>query len=38
MFAQHVSPPTGGTTIARRIEPSDGQARQVTSECHASAA
>src|SRR3546814_7507152 len=33
MSANSVSPPTSGTSIARRIDPSDGSARQVTSEC-----
>ena len=33
MSAHSVSPPTAGTSTARRIEPSDGHSRQVTSLC-----
>ena len=33
MSAKSVSPPTSGTTRARRIEPSDGSGRHVTSLC-----
>ncbi len=33
MSANRVSPPTGGTSTARRIEPRDGISRQVTSLC-----
>ena len=33
MSAKSVSPPTGGHSRQRRIEPSDGATRQVTSEC-----
>ena len=33
MSAKSVSPPTGGTSMARRMEPSDGSTRHVTSLC-----
>ena len=33
MSAHRVSPPTGGTSMARSTEPSDGSSRQVTSLC-----
>ena len=33
MSAHSVSPPTAGTSMARRIEPSDGLSRHVTSLC-----
>ncbi len=35
MSEKRVSPPTGGTSIARRMEPSEGISRQVTSLCQA---
>ena len=38
MSAHSVSPPSGGSSTARRIEPSDGSGRHVTSECQLSGA
>ena len=37
MLEKHVSPPTGGSSSARRTEPIGGCARNVLSLCHSSA-